>query len=246
MRFDRITSRLSAVLSKMSGLPGLSGLTLPSAFSANGGIPIVYKGIVVTVMAIVASGTLVTFGTAGAEEVPMARSGAQIPAASEANPIVEGQALPAGLDPSIFASSPLLSTIDLTDASAADFSSLDDDDDDSNSKNKNKHNKHKKPVTKKPVTKKTVTKKVSNNTTTPGTGNSGDTSAKRDADEKAAAEKAAKEAAEKAAKEAAEQAAREAAEKAAQEAAEKAAAQKAYDDCVRKWGILHASQCKKP
>jgi outer membrane biosynthesis protein TonB len=161
VRFDRITSRLSDVLSKMSGPPRLSGLTLPSPFSANGGIPIVYKGIVVTVMAIVASGTLVTFGTAGAEEVPMARSGAQIPAASEANPVVEGQPLPAGLDPSIFASSPLLSAIDLTGASAADFSSFDDDDDSGNkNKNKNKKNKNKKkPATKKPVTKKPAAKK---------------------------------------------------------------------------------------
>jgi hypothetical protein len=164
VRFDRITSRLSDGLSKMSGIPGLSGLALPSAFSANGGIPIVYKGIVVTVMAIVASGTLVTFGTAGAEEVPMASSGAQIPAASEANPVVEGQPLPVGLDPSLFASSPLLSTIDLTDASAADFSSLDDDDDDDyadTNKHKNKHrnNKHEKAVNKKAVTKKAVVKK---------------------------------------------------------------------------------------
>ena len=92
-------------------------------------------------MAIVASGTLITFGTAGAEEVPQARPGAQIPAASEANPVVEGQPLPPGLDPSLFASSPLLSTIDLTDAaSVADFDldESDDSDDDSAGNNKSK------------------------------------------------------------------------------------------------------------
>lgn len=232
MRFDRIVSRLDDVMSKLSGLPGLSGLALPS--NGNGGIPVVYKAIVVTVMAIVACGTLVTFGTAKAQDVPTASSGAQIPAASEANPVVEGQPLPAGLDPSLLASSPLLSTIDLTDAASAadsEFGSADDDDDAGSDKNKKARKAAKKAVQR--TTGQTTTR-TNGSTGSSGGSTGGNTKSESGSGDGGGGQTTSP------------PQPTTPPPPPPQPEPENNSAQEAYEACVHKWGILHPLHCSKP
>src|SRR5688572_20218411 len=74
----------SVLAGRFGGMPGLS---------ATGALAWPYKIAVVAVMAIVASGTLVTFGSAGAE-APSSAEVSALPGSDEASPSVEGQVIP--------------------------------------------------------------------------------------------------------------------------------------------------------
>jgi outer membrane biosynthesis protein TonB len=94
-----------------------------------------YKIAVVAVMALVACGTLVTFGSAGAETKQGSSETTALPGSDEANPIVEGQVLPPTND-ALLNSTDLLSTLNLTDFSpdGSPFLPLPDDEDDDENK----------------------------------------------------------------------------------------------------------------
>ncbi len=96
-----------------------------------------YKIAVVAVMALVACGTLVTFGSAGAETPVNSSEAAALPGSDEANPIVEGEPLPPPSD-ALLNSTDLLSTLNLTDYSPDDTTFLDLSDDDDDDKNDDK------------------------------------------------------------------------------------------------------------
>lgn len=133
MHFDRFLPRLPQGFS----MPALSSFALPGAIDAQGRVPLLYKGVVVTIMALVACGTVVSFGTADAQTVPSASSAANIPAGNEVSPTVEGQPLqPIGLDPSLFSSSPLLDTVNLSGDGESIGAASDDDDDDQSKSDK--------------------------------------------------------------------------------------------------------------
>lgn len=125
----------SAVARRIAAMPWLSSLTsrfesLPRA-RAHGTLAWPYKIAVVAVMMFVASGTLVTFGMAGAE-TPSSEGTSALPGSDEASPTVEGQALPNnGLTPGLFNPDGLLSTLNLTDYSPLDADDLIGDTDDS-------------------------------------------------------------------------------------------------------------------
>jgi hypothetical protein len=113
----------AALAGRFSSMPGLS---------ATGALAWPYKIAVVAVMAIVACGTLVTFGSAGAE-TPSSAEVSALPGSDEANPTVEGQVLPPSN--ALLNGADLMSTLNLTDYSPADgdtttFSLVDDDDSD--------------------------------------------------------------------------------------------------------------------
>jgi outer membrane biosynthesis protein TonB len=107
--------------------------------SSTGSLSLPYKIAIVAVMALVACGTLVTFGTAGAETAGSSSDAAALPGTDEASPQVQGQVLPPSQ--SLLTSQDLLSTLNLTDYSPADTTVVDDSDnsdDDSDNKNNNK------------------------------------------------------------------------------------------------------------
>lgn len=109
-----------SALGKLGAMPGVS---------ATGALAWPYKIAVVAVMALVASGTLVTFGSAGAE-TPSSSEVAALPGSDEASPSVEGQVLPPSN--ALLNGADLLSTLNLADYSPGDTTlSLSDDDDDS-------------------------------------------------------------------------------------------------------------------
>jgi hypothetical protein len=119
----------AALAGRFSAMPGLS---------ATGALAWPYKIAVVAVMAIVACGTLVTFGSAGAE-TPSSSKVSALPGSDEASPTVEGQVIPPSNN-TLLNGADLLSTLNLTDYSPGDttFSlsdgdSDDDSDDDSDS-----------------------------------------------------------------------------------------------------------------
>lgn len=118
----------SAFAGRFRSLPGLPGL---SGLSGTGALAWPYKIAVVAVMALVACGTLVTFGSAEAE-TPSSSQVAALPGSDEASPQVEGQVLPPAQ--ALLNSEDLLSSLNLTDFSPGEGATLsltDDDDDNS-------------------------------------------------------------------------------------------------------------------
>ena len=110
----------SVLAGRFGTMPGLS---------ATGALAWPYKIAVVAVMAIVACGTLVTFGSAGAE-TPSSADGSALPGSDEASPRVEGQVIPPST--ALLNSNDLMSSLNLMDYSPGDTTlSLTDDDEDS-------------------------------------------------------------------------------------------------------------------
>ncbi len=113
----------SVLAGKFGVMPGLS---------ATGTLAWPYKIAVVAVMTLVAGGTLVTFGSAGAE-TPTSSEVSALPGSDEASPTVEGQVLPPPAT-SLLNSADLMSSLNLTDFSPGESATLslsDDDDEDS-------------------------------------------------------------------------------------------------------------------
>ena len=134
--FARLTERLSNVrvperLRSIHIPDALSSrVNFSHGLSATGGLTLPYKVAVVAVMMLVAGGTLVTFGSAGAETTAVSGAdgsstvavGSALPGTSEAVPRVEGQVLPATTydftpDTSILSADDLLANLKLTDYS---------------------------------------------------------------------------------------------------------------------------------
>ncbi len=99
--------------------------------SSAGALAWPYKIAVVAVMALVACGTLVTFGLAGAETSASASDPTALPGTDEASPLVQGQVMPP--TQSLLSSQDLLSTLNLTDFSPTTDSSDSDAKSDDNS-----------------------------------------------------------------------------------------------------------------
>lgn len=146
-----------------------SRIGFPQGLSAAGGLTLPYKLAVVAVMMLVAGGTLVTFGSAGAETTGVTGStatatvGSAMPGTSEATPRVEGQILPQTTydyspDTSILSADDLLSNLKLTDYSPKSDDNKNDDDDNNNKSDDNKNDDDKKSSdsTKKPTAKPTA------------------------------------------------------------------------------------------
>jgi hypothetical protein len=113
----------SALAGRFGTMPGLS---------ATGALAWPYKIAVVAVMAIVACGTLVTFGSAGAE-TPTSTDVSALPGSDEASPTVEGQVIPPTT--SLLNADDLMSSLNLTDYSPDDptlFGLPEDEDNDDN------------------------------------------------------------------------------------------------------------------
>ena len=112
----------SALAGRFRTMPGLS---------ATGALAWPYKIAVVAVMAIVACGTLVTFGSAGAE-TPSSADISALPGSDEASPSVEGQIIPPAT--SLLNANDLMSSLNLTDYSPGDnpFELPEDEDNDDN------------------------------------------------------------------------------------------------------------------
>ena len=83
-RVPEATWLKSVLAGRFSSMPGLS---------STGALAWPYKIAVVAVMAIVACGTLVTFGSAGAE-TPSSSKVSALPGGDEASPTVQGQVAP--------------------------------------------------------------------------------------------------------------------------------------------------------
>jgi hypothetical protein len=125
--------------------------------SSTGSLTWPYKIAVVAVMALVACGTLVTFGTAGAETAASNAETAALPGTDEASPQVQGQVMPPSQ--SLLTSQDLLSTLNLTDYSPGDTTVTDSSDDSDNSDD---HKNKKKPTsraTTRPTSKASATAK---------------------------------------------------------------------------------------
>jgi hypothetical protein len=116
----------SVLAGKFGVMPGLS---------ATGTLAWPYKIAVVAVMMLVAGGTLVTFGSAGAE-TPESSEVSALPGSDEASPTVEGQVLPPPAT-GLLNSADLMSSLNLTDFSPGEGAtlSLSDDDDESDEDN---------------------------------------------------------------------------------------------------------------
>ena len=123
----------SALAGKLDRVPGLRSLGSMPGLSTTGALAWPYKIAVVAVMALVACGTLVTFGSAGAE-TPSSTEVAALPGTDEAAPSVEGQVLPPA-SPALLNADDLLSSLNLTDFSPGEGAtlSLSDDNDDEDS-----------------------------------------------------------------------------------------------------------------
>ena len=120
-----LTGRFGGLTGRFSAMPGLS---------STGVVAWPYKIAVVAVMALVACGTLVTFGSAGAETASASAQAGALPGSDEARPTVEGQVVPP-FNTGLLNSADLLSTLNLTDYSPGDtdlFSLSDDDEDEDN------------------------------------------------------------------------------------------------------------------
>jgi len=148
----------SALAGKLARMPGLSRLGSMPGLSTTGALAWPYKVAVVAVMALVACGTLVTFGSAGAE-TPSSAEVSALPGTDEASPRVEGQVLPP-TNQTLLNSQDLLSSLNLTDYSPEDTTtfSLSDDDDESDEDNDDESttsDTKKKPAATKPTPKPT-------------------------------------------------------------------------------------------
>jgi hypothetical protein len=156
LNLPSVSERLGNVTDRLRGLvpQGLSGrIGLPHGLSAAGGLTLPYKLAVVAVMMLVAGGTLVTFGSAGAETAavgsPTATSAsAALPGTSEVAPRVEGQVMPGNSydytpDTSILSADDLLASLKLTDYSPKSDDNNSDDDNKKNDDNNNKKNDNK-------------------------------------------------------------------------------------------------------
>ena len=131
-RVPESTRFKAALASKLRALPSLPALP---GVGATGTLAWPYKIAVVAVMMLVAGGTLVTFGSAGAE-TPSSSEVAALPGSDEASPRVEGQVLPP--NPALLNGADLLASLNLTDYSPGDsteFSLSDDSDSSDNSDN---------------------------------------------------------------------------------------------------------------
>jgi hypothetical protein len=138
-----------------------------NGLSAAGGLTLPYKLAVVAVMMLVAGGTLVTFGSAGAETAPVSGvdgsptttvAGSVLPGTPEATPRVEGQVLPQTTydftpDTSILSAGDLLASLKLTDYSTDADDKSDDDKSDDDKKDDDKKDDDKKSSTSKSGTK---------------------------------------------------------------------------------------------
>ena len=136
----------SALAGKFGRMPGLS---------ATGALAWPYKIAVVAVMALVACGTLVTFGSAGAD-TPSSAEVAALPGTDEASPSVEGQVLPPQ-NQALLNSQDLLASLNLTDYTPSDLdpfslSDSDDSDDSDNSDDNSTTTKKTTSTTPKPTT----------------------------------------------------------------------------------------------
>jgi hypothetical protein len=131
---------------RFSSMPGLS---------STGALAWPYKIAVVAVMAIVACGTLVTFGSAGAE-TPSSSKVSALPGSDEASPTVQGQVVPPSS--SLLNGADLLSTLNLTDYSPenGDLSLFDDNSDDDSDSDSDDTKKPSSTPTPKPTTKPTT------------------------------------------------------------------------------------------
>ena len=120
----------SVLAGKFATMPGLG---------STGALAWPYKIAVVAVMALVACGTLVTFGSAQAE-TPSSADLAALPGTDEANPSVEGQVLPP-TSQGLLNANDLLSSLNLTDYTPGDDDlSLFDDDDGEDSEDSDEDN----------------------------------------------------------------------------------------------------------
>lgn len=120
-----LAGRFGGLAGRFSAMPGLS---------STGALAWPYKIAVVAVMALVACGTLVTFGSAEAETPLQSAEPAALPGSDEVGPTVEGQVIPPP-SAALLNSEDLLSTLNLTDYTPydiGDLSSNDDDNDDDN------------------------------------------------------------------------------------------------------------------
>ncbi len=150
----------SALAGKFGRVPGLRALGSMQGLSSTGALAWPYKIAVVAVMALVACGTLVTFGSAGAE-TPSSAERSALPGTDEARPSVEGQVLPPA-SAALLNSSDLLSSLNLTDYSPEDTTSFsltgddDDEDSDEDSDEETKASTTKTATTTKPTTKPTT------------------------------------------------------------------------------------------
>jgi hypothetical protein len=140
----------SVLAGRFSSMPGLS---------STGALAWPYKIAVVAVMAIVACGTLVTFGSAGAE-TPSSSKVSALPGSDEASPTVQGQVVPPSS--SLLNGADLLSTLNLTDYSPddADLSLFDDNSDSDSDDNSDDNKKASSTPTPKPTTKPTTGSKT--------------------------------------------------------------------------------------
>jgi hypothetical protein len=120
----------SALAGKLAKMPLAGKFATMPGLGSTGALAWPYKIAVVAVMALVACGTLVTFGSAQAE-TPSSADVAALPGTDEANPSVEGQVLPP-TSPALLNANDLLSSLNLTDytpGDASDLSLFDDDED---------------------------------------------------------------------------------------------------------------------
>ncbi|HUP99322.1 MAG TPA: hypothetical protein VM093_02580 [Aeromicrobium sp.] len=130
--------------------------------SSSGSLSVPYKIAIVAVMALVACGTLVTFGTADAETTRSSYDATALPGTNEVSPQVQGQVLPP--TQSLLTSQDLLATLNLTDYSPVASDTDNDDSDDQSDDNSDKGKKNKKKATSRtsarPTTKATATTKT--------------------------------------------------------------------------------------
>lgn len=136
LNLPSVSERLGNVTDRLRGImpQGLSGrIGFPHGLSAAGGLTLPYKVAVVAVMVLVAGGTLVTFGSAGAETAKVGGStseGSALPGTSEIAPRVEGQVVSGSYSPgtSILSADDLLASLKLTDYSPKSDDDKSDDD----------------------------------------------------------------------------------------------------------------------
>ena len=148
----------SALAGRFGGLAGRFS-TMPG-LSSTGALAWPYKIAVVAVMAIVACGTLVTFGSAEAETPSQSAEPAALPGSDEVGPTVEGQVIPPP-SAALLNSADLLSTLNLTDYTPYDIGDLasNDDDEDDNDDEDTKDDIKKKLAANKPTPTPTGTNK---------------------------------------------------------------------------------------
>jgi hypothetical protein len=129
----------SALAGRFGKMPLAGKFATMPGLGSTGALAWPYKIAAVAVMALVACGTLVTFGSAQAE-TPSSAELAALPGTDEANPSVEGQVLPP-TSQGLLNANDLLSSLNLTDYTPGDDDlSLFDDDDGEDSEDSDEDN----------------------------------------------------------------------------------------------------------